>query len=123
MEREVESSPAVAVLLLSVSGFVLLLAALVVIGTQTIATDAVYGTRVAWLLWVVMPLLAVAALLSGAAMRQARRHGVAVTWVRLISAVMWAAGGLALAPVAFVILIVLFSGFLFVTFELRQLVG
>ena len=123
MEPEGEGSPAGINLVLGVSGFVVLLAALVVIGTQIIATDAVYGTRVAWLLSVVMPLLVVAAVLSGAAMRRARRHGVAATWVRLMSVVTVVAGGLALAPVAVVILIGLFYGFLFVTFELHKLVS
>jgi hypothetical protein len=126
MEPELQGStspPAGADLVLGISGLVVLLAALVVISTGIIATDAVYGTRVAWLLSVAMPLLVVAAVLSGAAMRRARRRGLSSRWVRMTSAVLWVAGGLALAPVAFLILIGLFYGFLFVTFELHKLVS
>ena len=104
-------------------GFTLLelLAALVVISTEVIATSAVYGTRMGWLLRVAVPLLVAAAVLSAVSMRRARRQGVVSVWLRLLSAVVWVSAGLALAPLAVVVIIGIFYGFLFVASEVGRL--
>lgn len=97
------------------------LAALGVISSELIATDAVYDTRVRWLLLAAVPLLVVAAGISALALQRARRREVSPIWVRMLRATLWVACGLALVPVVVVALVLVIYGILFIRFEVGHL--
>ena len=72
--------------MLTVAALLAYLAAILMFMRGVVATSAVYGTRVAWLIGVVLPVLAFSTLLSWLAYRTGKRTATRSTmWVKRLS--------------------------------------